>query len=311
MRRAFTLVEVLVAILIIAILIALLLPAVQSAREAARRLQCASNLKQVALGIHSYSSGHRDFLPALAARMFTQVRRPARQSPPGVDWESLSWRSTLLPYLEQQGLWGLIDFERSAMSLANRQVAGTIVRTYQCPSTTGHPRIIRNMGGFAADGISPLNPNVFVAACDYEAVRRVWYDASPDQPGVWHSDYLDDLFSLRPPSLRDAVDGTSNTVLICEQAGLPTFFFDGQQFVTEQDFSYNGPWLSCGCSDYYGSERVNWRNWCGLFAYHPNGAQAAMVDGSVHFLDDNLASEVLAAILTREGGEVVDTKALQ
>src|SRR6188472_508780 len=90
-RRGFTLVEVLVAIFIIAILIALLLPAVQSAREAARRVQCANHLKQVGLAVHNYSTqaGRGDVLP-----YFESPR-----------WAFVSWRVYVLPFLEQSATY--------------------------------------------------------------------------------------------------------------------------------------------------------------------------------------------------------------
>ena len=100
-RSGFTLVELLVVITIIGILIALLLPAVQAAREAARRMQCANNIKQVALALHTYESAKSCF-------------------PPGLIWDCpgsrcyvWGWSAYTLPYMEQQGLYDGIDFTQA------------------------------------------------------------------------------------------------------------------------------------------------------------------------------------------------------
>src|SRR5690349_14344227 len=85
-RQGLALVELLVVIFVIAILIALLLPAVQAARESARKVQCANNLKQLGLGVHNYASRHKEHLPAFQTN------------------KVVSWAVTLLPYLEQQVL---------------------------------------------------------------------------------------------------------------------------------------------------------------------------------------------------------------
>src|SRR3954452_5336840 len=94
-RRAFTLIELLVVIAIIAVLIALLLPAVQAAREAARRLQCVNNLKQLGLAVHQYHDAHNSF-------------------PPGqllfINWRDLSSLVLLLPFIEQQPLYSAFNF---------------------------------------------------------------------------------------------------------------------------------------------------------------------------------------------------------
>ena len=100
-RRGFTLVELLVVIAIIAILIALLLPAVQAAREAARRIQCTNNIKQIALAFHNYADSHKRFPPGATPGAPGQ----AIHGGPGN-----SWWVTVLPYIEQSGIYDLIDF---------------------------------------------------------------------------------------------------------------------------------------------------------------------------------------------------------
>src|ERR1700722_7051635 len=101
LRRGFTLIELLVVIAIIAVLIALLLPAVQSAREAARRMQCVNNLKQLGLAMHNYESTYGGFPPQMVLSFTTTG---------AVGWKS-TWgaSSRIMPYLEQGALYNAIN----------------------------------------------------------------------------------------------------------------------------------------------------------------------------------------------------------
>ena len=138
-RRAFTLVELLVVITIIGILIALLLPAVQAAREAARRMQCANNLKQIALALHGYHEVHGSLPYAAGSCCYGNPEAAG-----GI------WPTMILPQLEQQGLYNQIDFTKYMKDLP-ATVVTTVISTYVCPSdvqasqcsTIGIPATIR------------------------------------------------------------------------------------------------------------------------------------------------------------------------
>ena len=114
----FTFVELLVVITIIGILIALLLPAVQAAREAARRMQCTNNLKQIGLALHGYHATHEQL--------------PYGSSYP-VTFNG-TWAAFILPYLEQQGLFDSFNFNKPIYDAANQQAVTTVVAAYICPT---------------------------------------------------------------------------------------------------------------------------------------------------------------------------------
>ncbi len=140
-NRGFTLVELLVVITIIGILIALLLPAVQSAREAARRMQCGNNLKQIALGLMSYESAHGVFPPAEihgGSWNAGYVPYPPGSSSEHCDWNGQIgiWMNLIFPYIEQQAAYDMLDFEIRPQyaSENNRKVMQMEFSLFFCPS---------------------------------------------------------------------------------------------------------------------------------------------------------------------------------
>src|SRR5262245_49820062 len=128
-RFGFTLVELLVVIAIIGVLVALLLPAVQTAREAARRMQCTNNLKQIGLAIHNYHDIHNRFPSGFlfqAPGMNGRGDRPNRA--PGFSWHSL-----ILPQLEQANLYNALNFGLGLWQQPNRAVIATPLKVAICP----------------------------------------------------------------------------------------------------------------------------------------------------------------------------------
>jgi prepilin-type N-terminal cleavage/methylation domain-containing protein/prepilin-type processing-associated H-X9-DG protein len=305
-RCALTLVELLVVIAIIGVLIALLLPAVQAAREAARRMHCANNLKQIGLALHVYAEANRQHLPAWTRAAFDQSGR----SVPGyryfAEWQSFSWRSTLLPHHEQQSLYNQLDFRRPpAAAEANRGVLATILTIYQCPSTPGYRRIIPYIG----EPAPPKGPPA--AACDYAGSHGIGGDGAwnPRFRGVWSTVHtvletgsLEEGRSdhCRPPRLTDVDDGLSNTLLVVEQAGKPNWH---PRTDFEVGFSL-GPWLTCEL-DGFADVRVNEINFSGIYAYHPELANVLLCDGSVRAMSTATSREFFLALVSRIGGEVI------
>ena len=188
-RRGFTLIELLVVIAIIAVLIALLLPAVQAAREAARRTQCVNNLKQIGLALHNYHSSNDSFP---MGGTFSQ-RCPGCNDP----WAAWSAHATLLPFVEQTPLYNAINFlyapegDAATSTAINLTTKNTLVRAFLCPSDT-------NAG--------PVNTNSYHAS-----VGMTTGQEGNIQGGT---SGLFDTWNVY--GIRDATDGTSNTVAFAE-----------------------------------------------------------------------------------------------
>src|SRR6185437_11042871 len=137
-RFGFTLIELLVAIAILSVLVSLLLPAVQQAREAARRTQCKSNLKQIGLALHNYEASQRVFPPSCIVNPYQDGSAygisygdACRVGHPG-----FAWGVCLLPYLDQTGLANQFNWNEPCWSPLNAAAARTKVPVFLCPSAT-------------------------------------------------------------------------------------------------------------------------------------------------------------------------------
>ncbi len=336
-RFAFTLVELLVVIAIIGILVGLLLPAVQAAREAARRMQCSNNLKQLALATHNYESSFKRF-PALTGS------------------SSFSPQARVLPFIEQANLQNLIDFNQSlflgpAFAARLNPVfaipARTVVPTFLCPS----------------DAMQPTRPTTLFdgtqgafAATNYMfslgSGTSTHYDDRYKTDGiVWENSWA---------RFGDIADGTSNTVLMTETLigdglsattlpptglpnrkiaswsgstsnppGVPGFVMGGSTIrdpdlgsVITRITSFSGTraeaWIrgvpySVVTNGYMSPNsripdvNVHGRGWFAPRSLHVGGVQIASCDGSVRFLSDNLDRRSQWALFSRDGGEVVNS----
>jgi prepilin-type N-terminal cleavage/methylation domain-containing protein/prepilin-type processing-associated H-X9-DG protein len=223
-RPGFTLIELLVVIAIIAVLISLLLPAVQSAREAARRAQCTNNLKQIGLGLHNYESANGSFPPSGESTNFN-LTPPKTQFVDG-GWNALA---RILPFMEGGSSFNALNFnvdynEATGMNFTG---ASTVVAVYLCPSSTRQPD-----GGH--DGVDPNDPitQLYGRGYGYDDYGPTCYtDIDPlGQKGADGNTYpatpfrnklsrADGLLHQGKTRIGEITDGTSNTIMIGEDAG--------------------------------------------------------------------------------------------
>lgn len=323
--KGFTLVELLVVIAIIGILVALLLPAIQAAREAARRSECANNLKQLALAVQNYHDSHKAFPPSRGGHNTSMYSNPPGSCRGWYDSNGLSWRALILPYIEQQSLYDQIDFSDMLQSNCwgtnptRQYVHGrTRVDAFLCPSDPTPPH--GNWGGQ-----QPTN---------YAGIYGARETNNPFQRNAQygytcHTRSLRGIFEWDTVSMRDVVDGTSNTVMIGEVYRGKVLYRYGGSGNTETGERCMA-WIEesgwCGAEtgtppnfvDERTSTPANQRgdivNWTDsvhsckagrmpISSLHPGGAQAAYADGSTQFIPESVDQGVWAATGTKFGKE--------
>jgi prepilin-type N-terminal cleavage/methylation domain-containing protein/prepilin-type processing-associated H-X9-DG protein len=298
-RPGFTLIELLVVIAIIAVLIALLLPAVQAAREAARRMQCTNNLKQLGIALHNYHDIHGRFAPGSI-----QVNLPNNYS------YRQPFVTSLLPYLEQGNLTNSFNFNLSFQEDSNSTTRGARVKVFDCPSD--QQVVFTNNGG----SISDVKGNYGV-----NWGQNVYGD--PGLPAPFGLNY--------GASMAELTDGTSQTLLMAEliqtphPPGQPVDVIDRRGRVwSDQPSSHQistrlGPnsqvpdygacWVEpkAPCTRNTGDGP---NHYIASRSLHPGGVNALFGDGSVHFLKDSIALPTWRALSSRSGGEVISSDAL-
>jgi prepilin-type N-terminal cleavage/methylation domain-containing protein/prepilin-type processing-associated H-X9-DG protein len=331
-RLAFTLIELLVVIAIIAILIGLLLPAVQKIREAANRMKCSNNLKQVSLAIHNYESAN-GYMP--------NSKRTEAQAIPGVAG-ARSWALDVFPYIEQDNMIGGangFDLTKNWWLQGNpvteTGIVMTRVKILQCPS---EPNQNRFQDKYDADPLKRKKG----ACSDYfvpEGIGATFQTvlAAQGQPAL--GTIPDAMYGvLRPvPEAQTTFsmisDGASNTIMVGECAGREDVYRGRTMTKAQTDSSQpncararGGAWATndnpyelglppLGCSGGNAALsafpvaqlRINSTNeWGGLFYSHHSGAcNVALADGSVRTLRESMNLWMIGAMTTRSGGEVV------
>ena len=300
-RRAFTLVELLVVIAIIGILIALLLPAVQAARESARATQCKNNLKQLGLALLNYDHAQKFFPPSSTCGFGRGVWNYPGTGPMDPTINLHSFASLILPYAEQDALFDDIDYTVSSLDPANRPAASKILPFYRCPSYVGQ--------NYSTDPLYTSKYNQY-AIRNYVALgARTVLGLSGATPaeGV--------MFPSSKITLRDILDGTSNTIALAEsREEKSSVWIDGTSAAVAARWfnpagapTFAGNSVSINYTVYFqGGIFPNsiGQAW-GPSSMHPDGAHHSLCDGSVRYLSEKISIAIYDSLTTRKGGEVI------
>jgi prepilin-type N-terminal cleavage/methylation domain-containing protein len=324
-RPGFTLVELLVVIAIIGVMVGLLLPAVQSAREAARRMQCGNRLKQLGLALHNYESSFKSLPPSRI-----EITTPVFQA---------GWQSMILPFIEQTALYDNYDRKLSWFAQQNVPVSTQSVSDFVCPSTPG-TRGTPPQTMYQARGIAYGTP-VF-GASDYAAINNIrrgaWVANGEPGPSATQRNWPGALFPASPGlgvKFAEIIDGLSNTVMIVEDAGRPNVWI-GRQMTTnprkpalgnfveegwgwadiQDSFSLDGTNTFGIPNDTKSSGAVtvapgggncmmNCTNDGEIYSFHPGGAHGLRCDGSVHFMSAQMNGLILVRMCTKNQSEVI------
>ena len=305
-KRGFTLIELLVVIAIIAILIALLLPAVQQAREAARRIQCRNNLKQLGLALHNYHDAYNCFPPGHGNSGGIQFGQSFDNEGTSANW---GWGAHLLPYVDQAALFNRLNVGNIGLdfAVANPSLLQEMQKplpAFRCPSDTAPDLNTDQLVPSGDTGenddctggtCQPLATSNYVAANDTDNLEgnnwngmfgRVYATASGD--------------TARCTRIRDITDGTSNTVAVGERA----WELGGVRLQAAVVFGTNGDndndnnrGLNYVMAT--GGRRIN--DTCdtcdrGFSSLHEGGAHFLLADGSVRFITENINHDLSPAI---------------
>ena len=303
-RTGFTLVELLVVIAIIGILIALLLPAVQAAREAARRSQCSSNLKQLGLALINYETSARAF-------------------PYGWNDWGAGWSLPILPYAELNALYDTLHIGNLGSNMwtngsANHRACETVLPIFRCPSMTlpehysmnGMPERVPASYRGNAGSESSSDDKSTITIPGTKALENL------EQDGIF--------YACSHTRISEITDGTSHTILVGESRTDPVFIKDSQGM----DFWYIGSPQAWSCKCDGGTGGTEFSEFVATTispinaylrditmhgrlmelsfgSYHPGGAQITFCDGSTRFIYDEIDLTVYLGLGSRNGGEVI------
>ena len=287
-KHAFTLVELLVVIAIIGILIALLLPAVQAAREAARRMQCTNNNKQIGVGLHNYIVTHNSFPPGAGGG--------------GARW---SWSALILPFMESTVALANCDFTKGYNEVINGDATRTFIPIYHCPSAPDHELIsccigIRGGNGYTAEEDTAETNYGAIATHLPHPYARDPHDPAKNDSGVMHVG--------SSHKIREVMDGTSHTVIVSE-------YLRNEDDPDKTRYPAYCPGKKCFVSKFWAAENVITSAYginsgtdylkSAIQSAHPDGAVFLFADGHARYIVQTIDQRTLEMLTTRSGGETI------
>ncbi|MCU0706014.1 MAG: DUF1559 domain-containing protein [Fimbriiglobus sp.] len=327
-RLAFTLIELLVVIAIIAILIGLLLPAVQKVREAAARLTCTNNLKQVGLGLHNYHDQFNTLPPGYSDANNNPLVTPDGDLGPG--W---GWAAHTLPFLEQGNLFNQINFKVTVGVGVNATPVRQDLKILQCPSDPYQEAVSVYTSSFTTPVVTLAHANYVGCAGWIECFQGATGNIIPEDPsdpesGVYGPGGRGAFFRNSRTTFGTVTDGLSNTIFAGERSGnhAPVTWagaYPGGQtpaWHAEQPARPNVPppgpaydnadyaqamVLSHGNAEHLPSPAFPIFDPDTFYSNHTGGCNFLLGDGSVRFIRSSVTPAAFQGMCTVGGGEVL------
>ena len=293
-RNGFTLIELLVVIAIIAVLIGLLLPAVQKVREAANRMQCANNLKQIGLGLQNCHSSWNRFPPG-----YIDLQKVAADpNDLGHGW---GWATQLLPYMEQENTFKQINQGKPILDASNQTTIQTVIKSYLCPSDNHN-------NPFIPSGISqPVGPSNYVALFGTGEIS--------DDPGRGDGVFYRNSMTR----ISDILDGTSNTICVGERSSnllkctwvgvipgaksISPLHPDQAEPAHPLTMGHTGVWDP---NDPPHTPNAPVAHVDDFWSRHTSGVNFLLCDGSVRMINNTIRPQSWAALGTRASGDMAN-----
>lgn len=283
----FTLVELLVVIAIIGVMVGLLLPAVQAAREAARRMSCSNNLKQIGIAVHNYHDTYQRFPPS------------------SFNSNKLAWTVHVLPFIEQQSLFDEFNMNLVYNAGTNNALGLRRVNTYICPSIKSALSSLAN-GGEAIGGVATFTTSYY-GVMGPQGTNQAFNTPYGFSVVGGHGGFALDGFFRQNAQTRfaDVIDGTSNTFMIGEiswddRRGLRTRYRTWSRGHNQNDWTAGVKNLT----QQINSDFTALFNNMAFGSNHPGGCHFLMGDASVVFLSNSTDFNLLMASASANGGEV-------
>ncbi len=309
-RSGFTLIELLVVIAIIGVLVAILLPAVQQAREAARRSQCQNNIKQIGLALHNYEGTYATFpFGTRGGTYWSQANVK----------DGTNWRTMVLPYLDQAGVYNQLDFTASfgagvtpanafcqlnGLPSSNIVLSRLVVAAFRCPSSAlemfpsnyyNNSAALQTQNDTANSGFNNQGKAMGIQYVGIQGAARTFdWIAGGDDGRTWDCGHgwscIQGMLTVNASQrIGNCKDGTSNTIIVAEQSGLSGTANGGQG--SDRTSNYYGGWAgarqiaapAAGCSD-------NWQTGTTCVRWAPNSKIEHAGNGAPYRNNTNINS---------------------